>query len=70
MVGQTGCGETTFVQNLAKNRVFGDIKVIYWLSKISLPQEKEHNIGKCFNKHVNFKYPRNLEQFNVCLDFF
>ena len=36
MVGQTGCGKTTFAQNLAKNRVFGDIKVIYWLSKISM----------------------------------
>lgn len=25
VVGQTGCGKTTFVQNLAKNKIFCDI---------------------------------------------
>ena len=26
VVGRTGCGKITFVQNLAKNQLFGDIK--------------------------------------------
>ena len=26
IVGQTGCGKTTFVQNLAKSKMFGSIK--------------------------------------------
>ena len=29
IVGQTGCGKTTFVQNLAKNNLFGDLKDIF-----------------------------------------
>ena len=33
-VGQTGYGKTTFVQNLAKNKMLGSIKEVYWLSKI------------------------------------
>ena len=53
MVGQVGCGKTTFVQNLAKHKMFGDIKEIYWLSKIYLSQEREKNISECFNEYVN-----------------
>ena len=34
------CGKTNFVQNLEKNGNFGDIKEVYWLSKISLSQER------------------------------
>ena len=33
MVGRTGCGKTTFVQNLGKNKMFGEIKEVTWLSK-------------------------------------
>ena len=28
IVGRTGCGEMTFVQNLGKNKLFGDIKEV------------------------------------------
>ena len=43
IVGRTGCGETTLVQNLGKNKLFGDIKEVYWISKIELPNEREKN---------------------------
>ena len=26
IVGQTGCGKTTFTQNIAKNSLFGELK--------------------------------------------
>ena len=32
--GQTGCRKTTFIQNLAKNKMFGKLKEIFWLSKL------------------------------------
>ena len=41
IVGYMGCGKTTFAQNLAKNGMFGDIKEIYWVSKISLFLERD-----------------------------
>ena len=28
VVGQTGCGKTIFVQNLAKNKMFGKLKSV------------------------------------------
>ena len=35
VVGRTGYGKTTFIQNLEKNQMFGDIKEVLWISKIS-----------------------------------
>ena len=43
-VGRTGCGKTTFAQNLGKNNLFGDIKEVYWISKIGL-SKKERRIS-------------------------
>ena len=43
IVEQSRCEKTTFVKNLAKNGMFGDIKKIYWVSKISLSLEREKN---------------------------
>ena len=31
VVGRTGCRKTTFVQNLAKDQLFGDIKKVFWI---------------------------------------
>ena len=70
IAGQTGCGKTTFAINLAKSDLFDELKEIFWISKISLSLETEHNIKACFKNHVEFKYPNNIEDFNMCLDFF
>ena len=48
VVGRTGRGKTTFVQNLARNKLFGDIKEVFWISKIDLSNEREDNIRDCF----------------------
>lgn len=69
-VGQTGCGKTTFVQNLAKNDLFGELQEIFWMSKISLSSEREEDIKSCFKKHVSFKYLHSLEDFNMEPGFF
>ena len=61
IVGRTRCGKTTFVQNLGKNNLLGDVKTFYWISKISLSQEREEKIKECFeDKEVNFHYPENV----------
>ena len=44
MVGKTGCGKTTFVQNLGKNKMFQEIKEVNWISKIPLSREKEKKL--------------------------
>ena len=40
IVGRTRCGKTTFVQNLGKNELFGDISTVFWYLKYLL-QKKE-----------------------------
>ena len=44
VVGRTAFGKTTFVQNLGKNNLFGDISEVYWISKITLSEERKSAI--------------------------
>ena len=45
MVGQTGCGKTSFVQSLGKNKIFGDGLIgVNWVSKINLTKNREDEI--------------------------
>ena len=69
--GQTGCGETTFTQNLAKNKMFSELKNLFWLSKVELSKDREQNISTCFYRvPLTFLYPQTLNDFNMHLDFF
>ena len=69
IVGRTGCGKTTFVKNLAKNKHFRDIKEVYWISKIELSKEREENIRGCFEEEeVIFDYPKNVEDFDYLIE--
>ena len=67
---QTGCGKTTFIQNIAKNNLFSELKEIFWISKIPLSMEREKNISVCFSTTVRFKYPQTVDDFNMELAFF
>ena len=71
IIGRTRCGKTTFVQNLEKNKLFGDITTVYWISKITLSEEREEKIRQCFeNQEVNFNYPENFDHFNYLIQIF
>ena len=64
VVGRTGCGKTNFVQNLGKNKMFGEIKEVAWLLKITLSKEREKNVRSCFvDEQTDFRYPNTLEDF-------
>ena len=71
IVGRTGCGKTTFVQNLGKNKLFGDMKEVYWISKTELSKDREDNIRDCFpDQVVKFDYPSNVEEFDDLLEIY
>ena len=44
VIGQTGCDKTTFVQNLAINSMFGDLKKVDWISKIELSKKERSRL--------------------------
>ena len=52
IVGQTGCGKTTLVQNLARNKMFGKIKTVDWVAKIKLSEKREEDMKQCFETWI------------------
>ena len=71
IVGRTGCGKTTFVQNLGKNKLFGDVKEVYWISKTEFSKDREENIRDCFTDQiVTFNYPNNVEELDDLLQMY
>ena len=69
VVGRTGCGKTTFVRNLPKKKLFGDIKEVFLTSKIVLSAEREDSIRDCFkDQNFNLNYPDNVEDFDYLLE--
>ena len=71
IVDRTRCGRTMFVQNLGKNKLFGDVKTVSWILKITPSQEREDKIKECSeDKEVNFHYSENLNDFNYLIEAF
>ena len=72
VVGRTGCGKTTFIEKLGKNKLFGSqIKDVFWVSKIVLSSEREEIIREIFiDQEVHFSYPRDLDDFNYLIENF
>ena len=57
------------VQNLDKSQLFGDISSVFWISKISLSQEREDNIRESFsNQKGYFNYSENLDDSNYTIE--
>ena len=72
MLGQTGCGKTSFVQSLGKNKIFGgDFLSVDWVSKINLTKNREDEIRQCFTyTNVDFHYPNDVEELNLLIETF
>ena len=69
VLGQTRCGKASFVQNLGKNRMFGSIVSVDWISKIELSENTEHQIRQTFSyASVEFHYPNDIAEFETILD--
>ena len=75
IVGRTECGKTTFVQKLALNNFFGDLKKVKWVCGIQLSQRREVEIASNFSCDIEFSYPNNadvlsdkLEEFKLELE--
>ena len=72
VVGRTGCDKTTFIEKLAKNKLFGvQIKHVFWVSKIVLSPEREEIIRESFvDQELQFCYPHDIEDFNYLIENF
>ena len=71
IVGQSGCGKTAFVQNLARNKMFENLKSVDWISKIKLSKSMEIDISLGFSQtNVEYQYPEDISDFNVIIESF
>ena len=72
VLGQTGCGKTTFVQSLDKNKIFGsNLLSDDWVSKINLTKNRDDEIRQCFTyTNVDFHYPNDVEDLNLLIETF
>ena len=69
VVGQTRCGKTLFVQSLGRNKIFGNIDSVDWISKVDLAENREHQIRQSFSyASVEFHYPNDVAEFDTVLD--
>lgn len=69
IVGQTGSGKVTFIQNIAKNNLFEELKEISWMSEVVVVGREKKNISECLGKNVNFEYPQSVDEFNIDFTF-
>ena len=61
VVGQTPCGKTSFVQSLGRNKIFGSVDSIDWISKVELSENRENQIRQSFSyASVEFHYPNDV----------
>ena len=72
VVGRAGCGKTTFIEKLGRNKLFGSqIKNVFLVTKIVLSSEREEIIRKIFvDQEVHFSYPRDLDDFSYLIENF
>ena len=69
VVGQTRCGKTSFVQSLERNKIFGSVDSVDWISKVELSENREHQIRQSFSyASVEFHYPNDVAEFDTVLD--
>ena len=69
VVGQTRYGKTSFVQRLEKDKIFGSIDSIDWISKIELSVARENQIRVSFcYASVEFHFPNDLVEFETILE--
>ena len=72
VLGQTGCGKTSFVQSLGKNKIFGsDLLSVNWVLKINLLNNREEKIRQCFSyTKVELHYPNDVADLNLIIETF
>ena len=64
LVGQTRCRKTCFVQSLGRNKIFGSIDSVDWISKVELSEIRQSFSYASAESH----YPNDVAEFDTVLD--
>ena len=68
---EISCGKTMLVQNLGKNKMFGEFKSVHRVSKIKLSANRVIETKSCFaDTVIEFYYLDDLSDFNILIETF
>ena len=56
VLGSSGSGKTSLVQEAATNSMFGKLEKVHWISGIELSREREGEIESSFESEIEFYY--------------
>ena len=59
VVGRTGCGKTTFLENLGLNNFFGDIIQTEWISGIDIDKKERPKFNLILVMKQKFMWQKN-----------
>ena len=59
VLGSSGNGKTSLVQEAATNSLFGKLEKKHWISGVEFSREREGEIESCFESEIEFYYPKN-----------
>ena len=69
VVGQTRCGKTSLLQSLGRNKIFGSVDSVDWISKVELSENREHQIRQSFSyASAEFHYHNDVAEFDTVLN--
>ena len=54
VLGSTGSGKMTLVQEMTSNSLFGELRGVHWISKLQLSKQRAAEIDSCFTQKVEF----------------
>ena len=70
VVGQTGCGKTTFLEKLGLNNFFGDILKTEWISSFEIDKQREAEIQSYFSNETEVHAAKEQDELDFLIETF
>ena len=70
VVGQTGCGKTTFLEKLGLNKFWGELVKIEWISEKDVDEKREAEIQSAFSNDTEVHIAKEPEELDSLIETF
>ena len=70
VVGRTGCGKTTFLENFGLNNFFGKIVKTEWISGIDIDKKRDAKIQSYFSKETEVHVAKEQDELDSLIETF
>ena len=70
VVGQTGCGKTTFLEKLGLNKFWGELVKTEWISEKDVDEKREAEIQSAFSNDTEVHIAKEPEELDSLIETF